>query len=140
MKISSDMISLIKEIENNVYPPAYQQMQEVESYKDLKRYCEGKPHLHVWEGGYLLYTKREIVDLCSVTKMSIKDIHEICNILRKFYKNRKVYVDLREKTSYRIFRYLQKRGYLKIKYDEAYDWSGETFHDVCFKFTKEVRS
>lgn len=123
-------------IEARVYPPVYRQMQDIRSMKDLKEYCESKPHIISWCDGYCLFTKREVVDLCSITPIDFGIMHKISKRLRKFYKYREFAADLRQNTSYKLVKIMERRGVLEVVSDEAYDWGGETFHEVKIKFRR----
>jgi len=109
-------------------------MQWVKSFKDLAEYCESRPYVHVWETGYLLYTKREIVDLASKSPMSISQLMDIVRKLKSFYGSHSIEADFREKTSYKILTFGERKNIIHIISDYEYEWDREIFHEVEFKF------
>ena len=133
--MKTSIIKKIVGIEAKAYPPQYQQMQYVATYHDLATYCEGVPHVITWDAGYILYTKREVVDLASLTPMTLKQLREVGKKLKSFYGNRRIMVDCRESTSYRIFRFFVKKGVIKIHEETQYNWEGEYFREIIFSFS-----
>ena len=128
------VLKKIVRIESSVYPPQYRQMEHVKNMRDLTEYCEGIPHAETWDTGYLLYTESEIVDIASLTPMSLKHLNDIAKRLKKFFGNRVVYTDCRETTSYKIFNFFEKRGKISLLEDYSYLWGDEWFHEIKFIF------
>lgn len=129
-----EIISHLKRIESLAYPLEYQQMQDGSTWGDLTDYCEGTPHVEVWEGGYCIWTKDEIVDIATIKSMSLEQINLLLKKLKTFFGDKVVTADLREKTSYRLCKLLEKRRRLTFMKEEVYEWGGENFYEVKLKF------
>jgi hypothetical protein len=134
--ITKKTIRHLRKIERAVYPAYMQQMQDIRNVVDLAIYCEGRPHVRVWRDGYIIYTRREIVDLCSLSPLSWGEINMIYKTLRKFYKSRKISADLRETTSYRLIKLYEKRGKIELLHDTPWYWGNEVYHEVTVRFMK----
>ena len=134
MKISKLHLETMKRIEASVYPPEYQMLQDVDSLAELADYCEGRPNLHVWETGYAIWTKDEIVDLCSAGALQLAEMIKVRDLMKATFKNRVVEADLRETTSYRLCKVLARRGWIEILSEEKYLWGSEYFYSVTLRF------
>lgn len=124
----------LRSVEQAVYPTAYQQLQDVQTWADLRDYCEGKPKVWTWKRGYCLVTKKELIDLASETPLSLADLRILMSQLAKHFGHREVSLDARASTSWRLIQFAVKRGWIKILSEEAHDWEGETFHEIVVRF------
>lgn len=130
------LLSHMRSIEERVYPLEYRLISKCNTWADLCDYCEGKPHVFTWGTGYCIYTKYEIVDLASTEAVPLKVLAQILKALKNFYGNRLVEISARESTSYKLIRFLQRRGHLdyRILGEDEYDDSGELIFDIEFQF------
>ena len=119
-------------VEAAAYPAALQQMQDMESLQDLEDYCEGKPTVFAWEHGYCLCTRGEIVDLAATAPLSLAELRTLLRQLKGHSK--RVELDARTSTSWKLLQYAQRRGYLTILKAHPWDWDGEAFFAVSIRF------
>lgn len=91
-------------------------------------YCESdEVTIVVFETGYMIYTKDEVVDLCSTKPLSYKQILELIrSIPAGTYSS-----DLRFTTSLPLVRALNRRGRIKLVEYDSWDWDGETMVKVA---------
>ena len=128
-------ISKIKAIEAIAYPAHMQGMQDVQSEKDLKEYCESNT-IQVFQDKdwYCIVTKKEVVDLASLQPMSIKDMLQLLLQLQDWFKERKFTLDAKEDTPLKLLRYLSKKNKIKILKEESWDWCGTSMVEMTLKF------
>jgi hypothetical protein len=129
-KLGQEDLAFLQEVELACYPEQYRSIADCERVSDLKDYCEGKPTVWKWERGYCIATSGEVVDLASTTSLSLSDMIELHELLRKHFGGRVVTMDAREGTSYKLLKFAEKRKRLQILSDRSYDWGGETFHEL----------
>jgi len=130
-----DVLEHISRIETEVYPREFQSLYQCRNYKELCDFCEGKAHTIVWDGGYCVYTKHEIVDLASINPLTLAKIYDLARHFKAFYKKRKVELNARESTSWKIIRFFELRGHITVLEKELNVWGGECFYDIVFTFT-----
>ena len=127
----------MKDIEAVAYPSFMQSICDCDTLEELADYCECKvSQLFVICGNnyYLLASNKkrsvEIVDFASTGRCN--ELFKVINICFEEFKNKRVTMDCRESTSYPIVTLLLKRK--KVKYeDNAWNWNGETMHEIKFK-------
>lgn len=112
----------------------YNDMADSYTYRDVVDYCEGKPMLFAFDGGYLLLTKNEVVDLASVKPVPLVVIVKIKNILKEIFKRKEFEVRCMISTSEKLIKRLIKRKEVCVifKYDD-----GSGFIDYRLKFQKD---
>jgi len=135
-RITSRDIARLRRIERQAYPPAYRQMQDIYTYDDLCDYCEGRPHVLHLSSGYLLWTKREIVDLAMVGKPTLGDVVSVLRVLRRHLSVHTLTLDARHNTSWPLVKTLADRGWIEIRSDNNYSWAGERFHELEIKLRR----
>lgn len=103
------------------------------TYGDIRDYCEAKPILYSFDGGYLLLTKNEIVDLASAKPVSCVTLVKIKEVIKKTFKDREFEARCRPDTSGRLIRRLIKTKELSVVYEQT-DYEG--FVNYVLKFNQ----
>jgi len=134
MKASRKILRHIRRIEREAYPPAFRQIQDVRTWRDLAEYCEGRPRLLTWETGYCLWTSEELVDLAATAPVDLHRQRKIYQALAETFAQRAFQLDAREETSWRLLCAWAKRGLVEIVSVHPYEWAGETFYEVEARF------
>jgi len=133
-KNNEDTLKYLQEVEEEAYPSQYRSIVDCQGVAEFKEYCEGNPKVWLFEGGYLIATRNEVVDLAAVKPVTIATLREILTVLKKYYKGRAVSLDAREGTSYKLLQYASRKKLLKVIDDTSYDWGGEVFHEMTLVF------
>lgn len=113
------------------YPSFMCQMQSLNKWRDLYNYCEGKPFVELLgEDGYLIYTKKEVVDFASSSpRGALKGLL----IMRKAFRGKTLSADFRESTSYPILLAAERKGQVTVKKRSVWYWGDEIMVEVKFK-------
>lgn len=138
IEYTQENLAKLKRIEREAYAgTGYMQMQHCESWSDVASYCEcplENLHIAFINDGYIIAACHdgfmEVVDLASSGRnMNLFDAWEFLRELGK-----PMFLDAREKTSYRLIKGLERRGEIHIIEDISHDWDGETFHEIKCEF------
>ena len=124
----------LRRVEKKAYPKQYRQMQHIRKMSELTEYCEGTPKVKTWAEGYCIVTEDEIVDLASLQPMTLREIGELLRFFKAHFKGRTASLDAREKTSFILIKYGQKRGLLTVLKEVKWEWDGETFYELEVQF------
>lgn len=134
-----DTLARIRRIEKAAYPPHMWQLQWVFRIKDLAEYCECRPdQVFVLTGQdwYLLAAEREdeveVVDFASIG--GCRDILRVLATVVPRWRGRRVVMDARESTSYRLVMLLVRRYRLDVIEDELWFWGDEPMHSLVLDF------
>ena len=129
------MYKNLRIIESTVYPSHMWGMQEVVSLEDLQEYCESsKVKVFGDNTWYCIVAKREVVDLASVNKLSLKVLLELLTDLRGWFGTKSFTMDCKKDTSYRLIKRLESQGTLVLKKEESWDWEGVEMVHLKVKF------
>jgi hypothetical protein len=111
------------------------------SIRDIKDYM-GTDLVEIYHNDYSYIIcgieddKLEIGDLATTQSLSMSDfgnmISFLSNVIKK-YNIRFVTCDMREKTSYRLLKYIEKRLNLKVVSDSDYYWNDEKMFAIVLK-------
>ena len=133
--LSKAQIKMLRKIEARAYPKHMQYMQDIRSWADVQDYCESENvEVLLKEHFYCIAAEDEVVDLASISKLSLKDMSEVISFLKSKYEGNTFTLDAREDTSYPLLKVLEKRGRIQVFSDEPWDWDGVIMHEmeVCF--------
>jgi len=133
----------LKRIEREAYAgTGYMQMQHCESWSDVAAYCECSLedlHIAFINDGYIVAACHdgfvEVVDPASSGRNM--NLFAACEFIRELGKP--MFLDAREKTSYRFVKGLERRGEIHIIEDTSHDWEGEVFHEIKCEFAHPHR-
>jgi hypothetical protein len=129
------LLDQIKILEAEIYPEEFRMMDKFDSFLHLQQYCEHRSvKIKFWGTGYLITTPNEIIDFASLTPLSYKQLFEIYKYLKNIYKNNVFSISSREKTSYKLVKYLERKSKIIIMEDNKTYWETEIFHDLEIKF------
>lgn len=113
------------------YPPHMCQMSNIKEWNDLVSYCEGKPTIIVEDNGYLIFTKKEIVDMVALHPYTaIKIFNQFRSQVKK---GKKLSCDLRKSTSYPLVKAMERRGRVKIISESSWWWGDEEMMECRIK-------
>jgi len=132
----TDAIRIIKDIERRNYPYEMLQLQDCENWADVQSYSESKnvAIFIVDNCTYVLVTDDEVVDWCGRGK----DVFLCLSFMSQHFNGKSFSVDLRESTSYKIAKLLQKRNKLAILKSRKWTWSKscpEIMYNCLCQFT-----
>lgn len=135
------MIDLLKSIEAKAYPYYMQMIQYAENEQDLADYCECSVEQLGYKlcndnKAYIIWSKKgnvvEIVDIAGDFGSSLRS--ELLNTLTGA---KKIVLDAREDTSYRLIKPMAKRYGFRIKKDRQWEWGDHIMHEMVLR--KEVK-
>lgn len=125
----------IAAVEFQCYPAYMQSLQSIHSKFQLQDYCESKDVFILQnDTTYVICTEDEVVDFASSAKLSINDLLKIKEFLIETFGNRQFFLDARKTTSYRLIKFLEKRGDIVIVSQEEWKWGSETFYSLNVRF------
>lgn len=130
-------IERIKKIERMCYPVHMRQMQDCHTWHDINAYCEAPASVICTDNAYCLYTDREIIDIASIAP---RDTISIFHQIRRELSGRRLYVDLRKSTSYRIVQRLNARHFLRFDEVDHWDWDGVAMVSGYIIFSYEKKN
>ena len=126
---SLDELLVIQKIEARSYPPEMCMFQNIDM-DDIEDLIEDNIYtVLMWEGGYMIYSTEEIVDLCG-KNFTLGLMAEIGQML----KGRTFTADLRPGTSLPLLRALSKWGKIHMEEHEVWEWCGEDMVSVTISF------
>ena len=129
------MYNNIRTIEAAAYPEYMQYLQEVHTMEDMQEYCESKKVLVLeGEGWYCICGKTEVVDLAAISKLTIQDMLHIGTELKKWFGTKKVTLDARKSTSYRLIKFFSRGGKVSILSEEEWTWGEDIMVEMTIKF------
>ena len=129
------MYNNIRTIEAAAYPTHMQYLQEVHTLEDMKEYCESSKVLVIeGEGWYCICGKTEVVDLAATSRLSVQAMLYIVTELKKWFGSKKVTLDARKSTSYRLIKFFSRGGKVSILSEEEWSWDGETMVEMTIVF------
>jgi hypothetical protein len=129
------LLDQIKKLEAEIYPEEFRMMENINSFLHLQQYCENKSvKIKFWGTGYLITTPKEVIDFASLTPLTYKQLFEIYKYLKNIYMNNTFSMSSREKTSYGLIKYLEKKSKIIIMEDNKSYWENEVFHNLEIKF------
>lgn len=129
------MYSKIRNIEAAVYPSHMQYLDSVYTLEDMQEYCESKKVLVLeGEGWYCICGKTEVVDLAAISKLTIQDMLHISAELKKWFGTKKVTLDARKSTSYRLIKFFSRGGKVSILSEEEWTWGEDIMVEMTIKF------
>ena len=139
-KLVKSVIQDVIKMELEIYPEHMTMFsEEVRNKVELFEYCEDNQVTIVIdydEQWYLIMTKTEIIDLAAMNKLSLFCINKIYNILSAHFKDKKVELDARELSSYRLIKLFEKRNKLTILQEESWLWEYEIMYSMTIKFVR----
>ncbi|RMH14939.1 MAG: hypothetical protein D6698_11990 [Gammaproteobacteria bacterium] len=129
-----NIVQLIRRIERAAYPQVYWGLQDIESLEDVAEYvgCHVRDLVVLHgENWYLLGSSTGedfyIADLASAGGMGLKDLAQVKELM---LQHERVYMEARETTSYRLVKFMERRGLVSIMTDHPFEWGGEVFHEI----------
>lgn len=129
------MYTNIRNIEAAAYPEYMQYLQEVHTLEDMQEYCESKKILVLeGEGWYCICGKDEVVDLAAISKLSIQEMLRIGTELKKWFGTKKITLDARKSTSYRLIKFFSRGGKVSILSEEEWTWGEDIMVEMTIKF------
>lgn len=129
------MYNSMREIELKCYPHHMLSMQDVHTLEDLQDYCEStKVHVFGDNTWYCIVTNKEVVDLASINKLSLKTLLGLLEDLKDWYGSKSFDMDCKKDTSYRLIKRLESQGTLVLKREESWDWEGVEMVHLKVKF------
>ena len=129
------MYNNIRTIEAAAYPTHMQYLQEVHTLEDMQEYCESSKVLVLeGEGWYCICSKNEVVDLAAISKLAIQDMLHIGTELKKWFGTKKVTLDARKSTSYRLIKFFSRGGKVSILSEEEWTWGEDIMVEMTIKF------
>lgn len=125
----------IATVEFQCYPVYMQSLQNMDSRHQLQDYCESKDVFILQNSTtYVICTDEEIVDFASSVKLSISELLKIKEFLIETFGNRQFFLDARKTTSYKLIKFLERRGEITIISEEEWEWGAETFYSLNVRF------
>lgn len=132
------VLPFICRIERQVYPVHMRQMQHIRDTADLADYCECRLDQLLTLSGedwYLIAAERgdevEIVDFASLKGCT--DIFKILVRVVPRWRGRRIVLDARASTSYRLVLALVKRYKIQVVEDEMWHWGDEEMHHLVLQ-------
>lgn len=127
-------------LEAAAYPVHMQSLQDCMTMGDVAEYAECKPkHLRIlgeegrWYAIVALHGRRaEFVDIAKMPGTVTVPWRRVMATIRE-WRVRELVLDARASTSYRIVRRLVELMGGTVVRDEAWDWDGETMHEMCIR-------
>lgn len=122
-------------VEAQCYPAYMQSLQDIATRHELQNYCESKDVFILQnKTTYVICTEDEVVDFASSSKLSIAELLQVKEFLIETFGNSQFYLDARKNTSYRLIKFLEKRGEITIISQEEWEWGFETFYSLNVRF------
>ena len=128
-------IKSIKAVEASVYPEHMQYMQDIRNVSDIEDYCEDNDVCVILkDSAYVIMASEEVVDMASVNPLSMVEMVEILGYMKSYYGSNVFSLDARESTSYKLLKFLSKRGTITILSEYSWDWDGVVMYEMelCF--------
>jgi hypothetical protein len=124
------LLKLLRRKEKHAYPSFMRQLQYIYKWEDLQEYCESSQvevHL-LGRRGYIIMTPTEIVDLVVLEPNQIFGAYRC--IRRHYGIGSRISLDCRENTSWKIVKFFQDRGKIKLHMVSPWTWGNETMYEV----------
>ena len=134
----SEVVEKISALEAEIYPKAFCSMSGMDCWEDLQEYSEGNPTVLLWDYGYLILTKKEVVDLASKKPLTLGQIREVVLFLSAHFRHRKFKLLARKKTSQKLVEWYHHKGVWKVKQKDVINWEGEEFQKYKIRFKQKL--
>lgn len=136
-EMTEEDLRRIQEISISAYSDKRLTIRNVGTVEELADFffCRDKIQLiyKIWPDSYVLigdhFNCMEIID-CAAKDGKCGEILSVFSFLREICRDKNIYAECREKTSYLFFEALEKRERFYFLYDEPFEKFGEIYHRI----------
>jgi len=121
-----------RKIEEQVYPKEFWQFRRCSSFEEYAETVDYK--VYIWDSGYLFISINEVINLASLIPLTLKELRQILVFMKDFYGNKKFFINARDKTSWKLLQYLEKKNIIEIITNDKYSWNDKAFYELHVQF------